>query len=303
MPRVMTKEEFCGDKNFYSKYADMAQEAIDHGHKDWIEDCIPTSQLLAKFYNEFKFKRRNIIPTIFAESELPVHRPDDGVYHYVYTSIGIAYKDSPEYRVGTLAVATNKEHQWVYEVNSPLIQNEKFAEHNHRGYTTKRTKNFVAAIKTAVTYVKPMTMERVRLVERSTVMSSKVRLKTPAEQKLNEIADVDRDSVLSELAHMMATGYTPLTAEFTSALRVMVESGAELRRLESYAPRECWVWGKRDGTVTYKFDGDEVCDVQSIHDVPEFIRDKIAVLQIADAKQAIMDVGVKISDNVYCVFV
>jgi hypothetical protein len=298
----MTKEEFIGDVKFHLHYADIAQEAIDHGHKHWIEDTIPVDHRLAKFYNEFKFKRRNIIPTMFAESKTPVHLPDDGVRYDVYSSVGVTFKDSPEYRVGTLRMGVNSNNDPMYEVESALIKNEKFAEYSE-GYNIKRTKNFAAAVKTAVTYVKPMTMDRVRNIESQNVNRAKAWLKAPAEKELHDISTVERSSVLSELAHMMATGYTPVTAEFANALKVMVDRGAELRRLENYTPRECWVWGQRGGAVTYQFANEEVCAVQSISDVPEFIRDKIAVLQIAEKKQAIMDVGVKISDNVYCVFV
>lgn len=302
MPKIMTKEEFVGNHIYYVRYTSYARQASEYEHKHWINDSIPVHPKLATFYNEFKFKRRNIIPVVGDESVVRVDHPDDGEWYRAYMSIGIAYKDAPEYRVGTLRMEHNKQNELVYEVESDLIENEKFSSGSD-GYTRKRTKNFAAAVKTAVAYIKPMSLERLALEEGSVVARAVTELKIPAMRELREVTSIDQDTVLSELTHMVATGYIPVTADFAKAMKVMQEQGAELRRLESYAPRECWVWGRRDGTVAYQFHGEAVCEVANIHAVPEFIRDKIAVLQIGELHNAIMDVGVKIGDTLYCVFV
>lgn len=305
MPQVMTKEQFqsVGDSQTYGSYERIGEMALEYDHKHWIDGTIPANPRLAAFFAEFKHKRRNIVPKISAETVERVDQPDEGNWYRSYTSIGIAYASAPEYRVGTLRVNYNSDNEVVFEVESDLIENEKFRRGSD-GYRIKRTRNFAAAVKTALTYLKPMTVGRLMQLEKRSVINATYELRSPAQDKLHDISgDVKQEDVLSELAHMVATGYIPVTAHFANAVAVMRNQGAELRRLDSYCPRECWVWGRHDGTVAYQFEGDLPCEVASVTEVPEFIRDKIAVLQITDKLHAILDVGVKVNDKLFCVFV
>lgn len=302
MPKIMTQEEYNNSNVHYNRYVSVAEGAIENDHKHWIEDSIPALPELVKFYNEFKFKRRNIVPVIVTAPQ----RWDnlaEATHHRVWGEIGIAYKSSPEYVVGKLCVGLNNQNKGVYVVQSDLIQNEKFAPHKD-GYHRKVTGNFAAAVKNAVIYIKPMTLDRLAGELEHTVDSAMEHMKSDACEKLNEVGtEASREDILSEVTHMIAAGYTPVTAHFAKAIKVMQEQGAELRRIEAYSPRECWVWGRRDGTVAYQFQDEGVCEVASIEEVPEFVRDKIAVLQISEANHAVMDVGVRLNDKLYCVFV
>jgi hypothetical protein len=63
------------------------------------------------------------------------------------------------------------------------------------------------------------------------------------------------------------------------------------------------VWAKPD-KVEFKYSDDaQVYVVYNVQDVPENVRDKIAVLQIGNAGDAVMDVGSKISNTMYWVFI
>jgi hypothetical protein len=78
--------------------------------------------------------------------------------------------------------------------------------------------------------------------------------------------------------------------------------GAELRRMQDYKPRACFVWVKPN-SLSYKFTEDkEVTECTQMGDVPELIRNKLAVLQIAKNGDTIADVGVRVSDITYWVF-
>ncbi len=80
--------------------------------------------------------------------------------------------------------------------------------------------------------------------------------------------------------------------------------GAELRRLRSYKPRTCFVWSKQN-SLMYKYgdSSEPAVEVTNMNDVPEHIRDKLALLNIAEERSAIPDVGVRVSSSVFWIFV
>jgi hypothetical protein len=114
--------------------------------------------------------------------------------------------------------------------------------------------------------------------------------------------NIHNDEVMQEVAHMIASGYVPRTDQFKKALDLMMTEGAELKRMQDYKPRACFVWVKPHSLV-YRFIEDrEATECTKLDDVPELIRNKLAVLQIASNEDAIADVGVRVSDVNYWVF-
>ena len=81
----------------------------------------------------------------------------------------------------------------------------------------------------------------------------------------------------------------------------MKDHGEELKRLSRYKPKGTFVWLKPD-RVEYIEEGGTAVIVTDVNDVPEDIRNKIAVLQIGANGSAIIEVGMKIDDTKYWVF-
>jgi hypothetical protein len=111
---------------------------------------------------------------------------------------------------------------------------------------------------------------------------------------------VGRENVLAEIRNMIRTGYQPVTEKFLASMNLLAAEDAELQRVANYKPRKCFVWAKPD-RVEYQIEGNERVIVYSIDNVPEEIRNKVAVLQIGSAT-GIMDVGLKVSETMYWVF-
>ena len=76
-----------------------------------------------------------------------------------------------------------------------------------------------------------------------------------------------------------------------------------MKRTANYRPKKIFVWVKPD-RVEYQYDttdGEPVV-AYKLDDVPEDIRNKVAVLQIGEKNHAIMDVGMKVTETTYWVF-
>ena len=127
-------------------------------------------------------------------------------------------------------------------------------------------------------------------------------LREPAQEKLHQKMGIERSVIAQEVAHMIASGYVPSTKAFKDAVDLIAQEGAELRRMQDYKPRACFVWVKPN-SLSYRFtDETQVTECTSMDDVPEFVRNKLAVLQIAKNGDAIADVGMRVSDITYWVF-
>jgi len=62
------------------------------------------------------------------------------------------------------------------------------------------------------------------------------------------------------------------------------------------------VWSKPDRVVMQVEDEMEQV-LFKLDDVPDHIRNKVAVLQIAEVRKPIVDVGVRFTDTFFCVFI
>jgi hypothetical protein len=100
---------------------------------------------------------------------------------------------------------------------------------------------------------------------------------------------------------MIRSGYVPITQDFKEAMLLFKEQGEELKRIANYKPNRVFVWVKPD-RVEYQPHTGEPVVAYKLDDVPEDIRNKVAVLQIADKNHAIMDVGMKVTETTYWVF-
>jgi len=188
-----------------------------------------------------------------------------------------------------------------YCVESKKIENEKYACHSD-GYNIRQSKDLKKALKVAMTYLKPLAYDDVLDNCRDGLSRGIENLRSPAREKLHERLSVQRSDMAQEVAHMIASGYVPSTKAFKDAVDLITQEGAELRRMQDYKPRACFVWVKPN-SLSYRFtDETQVTECTSMDDVPEFVRNKLAVLQIAKNGDAITDVGIRVSDITYWVF-
>ncbi len=290
---MIKQEDYLGGYP-YNSYVGVYDEAKQNAHPYWIGD-VPVPQQILKFYNELKHKRPDMIIRL---DKRPAFYNGKG--YRVFAELGIAYKEAPDMNVGHIGIeAGNQATELLYVVESRRITNDKYATHSE-GYRTKKTKTFANAVKNGLQYLKPVMFDELLSDKVNLVDAAINNIRYPAEDKLHSAGSVGRENVLAEIRNMIRVGYQPVTAKFLQSMDLLVAEDVELQRVANYRPRKCFVWAKPD-RVEYQVEGNERVIVYSINDVPEEIRNKVSVLQIGSGS-GIMDVGVKVSDTMYWVF-
>jgi hypothetical protein len=295
----INQDNYVGKINFryFEKYSKMAREA---GHKYFIGD-IPVTKPLLTFFKAIKAKRYNIVACVDGKS-IFARNENTNMEYYQWEKIGITYPDTKEWRIGEISVDSNDKSEEVYLVHSMKIENEKFSPNND-GYHIRKSTDIANSVKLALTYFKPMSLEDLQQQSSGGLHSALVSVRAPAQEKFMNTFTVERNEILKEVTHMIASGYAPLTQEFTNAVELLKSEGDELKRLQNYKPRVCFVWIKPD-SMLYKYsDDDRVTEITNPNDIPEELRNKIAVLQIANTNSSLVDVGVRLSNSTYWVFV
>ena len=287
------------DADLRSRYEDAYEDAKEHGWEHWIDDAVPVTPALKKFYMEFCHKHKDAGFYIDVRP-IRIHvgkGGEDIVPVSVYNRISISFAQAPEMVVGGLMVEAD-----IYTVESPRISNKRFKPHNPK-YNRKSTKNFVNAIKTAKQYIKAFSFEQVRSNAQDAAENAWDRIRSLANDKLYQIAArIPFEDVLAEARAMMAVGYKPTTGPFVKLIELFETKGEELNHARNYTPGlKAFVWILNDRAV-YQYDGDEMVTVESPTDMPQELVDRISVLQIGNADQAIIDVGVKVDDTKYWLF-
>lgn len=293
MPAI-TKENFVG-KN-YDDYVATYDYAKQVAHAYWVDE-IPVARDLHKFMLDFRYSRRDVV---FGMPRISGSRFNSDGYD-VYDCVSVSYKDSVNVKVGLMFIDRDSHANLRYCVGSDSIKNEKFNE-GSIGYQTKSTGNVAIAVKNAKTYLKPKALEALIKEHSARITNGLENLSAPSFNKIYSIKEV-RDSVIEEVQNMIRMGYEPATAQFRTAFETMRTEGEELLRMYRYKPRMCFVWAKPD-RVTYKYEDDTMDKtVYDLADVPQDVRNKIAVLQIGDMNMPIADVGIRITDTFFVVFV
>jgi hypothetical protein len=286
---MRNKEQYFGAYD-YDNFVRVHEKAKSINHPHWIDD-IPVSIEMMKFFNELKYKRRNVVA-----------RVDCKRHGDVYEGVGIAYQDSPDFPIGKLFVEDAPDGKGkLYCVQSDRIENEKFRAGSD-GYETKKSKDFTKGVKLALTYLKPFSVAEIMGNAVSACDSGLWRIKSEPSDKLDKAASIGRRHVTAEIENMIRSGYVPITQEFKESMVLFQEQGEELKRLANYKPERVFVWVKPDCVEYQPWTGEPVV-AYKLDDVPEDVRNKVAVLQIADKNHAIMDVGMKVTETTYWVFV
>ncbi len=290
---MIKQEDYLGGYP-YKSYTDLYTEAKRNAHSYWIGD-VPVPQQILKFYNELKHKRPDMVIRL---DKRPAYYNGKG--YRVFAELGIAYKDAPDINVGHIGIEAGAQlAELLYVVESKRITNDKYAAHSE-GYHVKKTKAFPNAVKNALQYLKPVMFDELLSEKLDAAHHAINNIRYPAEDKLHSAGSVGRENVLAEIRNMIRTGYQPVTEKFLASMNLLAAEDAELQRVANYKPRKCFVWAKPD-RVEYQIEGNERVIVYSIDNVPEEIRNEVAVLQIGSAT-GIMDVGLKVSETMYWVF-
>lgn len=295
-----TQETYVGNIGF-ERFQRNSEKARELGHEHWIGD-IPVHKDLLAFFKAFKDKRYNIIPCVDTNTKTIWKRGenDESIAVPVYQTLGITFPDAKDFRTGKIHIEYEGSNTF-YCVESKKIENEKYACHSE-GYHIRQSKDMKKALKVALQFLKPIVYDDILDECRNSLSLGVQRLREPAQDKMYSKFNIERSVIAQEVSHMIAAGYVPNTAAFKNALDMLVNEGAELKRMQDYKPRACFVWVKPN-SLSYRFvDDTQTTECTSMDDVPEFVRNKLAVLQIAKNGDAITDVGVRVSDITYWVF-
>jgi hypothetical protein len=290
---MLSKENFIYP-NTYDAYKDAHKEATENGHTYWIDD-IPVSRPLYNFCREFKHKRPDALIHV---SSNPMW--GGGRQYKVYYSLSVSFKEARSVVVGGLDVDLADGTDCTYTVTSKRISNEKYAHYNKQ-FHTKSTKKLPLAMKNALQFLKPYSMDEMFLNKSDNVRRAVADLKESAEDMLRYQFSVNRDDLFTEICHMLQSNYTPTTQKFREILDNAKEHAETMKEMFAYNPRKCFVWVLAD-RIQYKYEDDENVVVHSLNELPEDIRNKISVLQIAEKGSPIKDVGVKVNSKMYWTF-
>jgi len=299
-----TKENFIGQIDF-DRFQNNVEKARALNHEHWIGD-IPVHPELLKFYKAFKAKRYNIVPCVDSNTKTLWKRDGDGepVGVAVYHQLGITFPDTVDFRSGSIFVDAADvlgKNEITYGVQSDDIENDKYSSHSD-GYHVRKSKDMAKTVKLAMKYLTPLDYDDINDRCTGALNTGIYHLREPAQEKLHKKMSIEHSVIAQEVAHMIAAGYQPSTEAFKNALDMWAREGAELKRMQNYKPRACFVWVKPN-SLSYKFTEDKVVtECTSMDDVPELVRNKLAVLQIAKNGDAIADVGVRVSDITYWIF-
>jgi len=269
-----------------------AARARERGHTCFIED-VPFHPELKKFFLEFHHKNKNAVAVI---DKYPSSNS-------VYRSIGIAFDHAVDLVVGRMRVAVDAASGApVYEVEADSIENPRYKTTNEN-YNIKRSKDFQKASKLVRQHLKSFEFSKVRRDNMYAFLSAQEGINQKGRGKLANTFRIELSDMLQEVKAMTLAGYTPSTAAFSKAMAFLNEEGAEAQRAATYKPRKAFVW-LMPTCATYQYDGEtEFRTAHTVEELPEDIRNKIAVLQITEPNSGIIDVGVKVDDTKYWVFV
>lgn len=302
MPTKLTDlNRFTADNELRARYNTAFESSEEHGWPAWLDDSIPVKPDLLKFAQELRHKHTHRDIVFIVDARPSRIRHESGEIVGVYDRVGVAFARAPDMLVGALEVGFDNANNRVFIVNSPLIRNERYRNDNPKALK-KSSKNFQNAVKAAGQYLKAFSFDRVLKESAWSVASARSSINDSANQKLFSVGHIPTEEILAEMRAMMASGYQPTTAAFTKALGLVREQGEELNRRRNYIPHnKAFVWFQSD-RATYQYDGGEQITVTRMEDMPQELRDKVAVLQIGSVQQPIIDVGVKVDDTKYWVF-
>ena len=293
----------------FSNYSDAFDEAQLAGWQ-YFFDGVPVTEKLYKFARELKYKRPEFIFR-------PPHSPRAlGPDSSLYNGLEILHGDDMSLIIGKVSTSGGL-GDGDYLLHSPNIANEKYSPHNP-DYYTKTTSDFKRAMKNALTYLKPVTLEQLIYKSRSKIQNAfdeMVETVSDLDRTLRNRIDRDGDALITEFRNMIATGYVPVTQHFRDLVDEVRTAESALDELQGYDPKRVFVRILESRVEFVGHEGESEYDrrggffrtqpqtVATFADLSQEIQDRINVLQITNiGDMGIKDVGARIGDNTYVVY-
>jgi hypothetical protein len=291
----ITADNYVGHQN-YCRVRDLIDIAKNADHPYWFKGY-PVLKETYYFINAIREKRYDIHPAI---DKYDIYtRPSEGDNFRVYNQVSVVYPDAPQVRVGMVGFDPSGPN---YFVQSDKIRNEKFKS-GSEGYRIRQSQDMKKALKVALQFLKPFTFTDMFNTYKHDLRYAIERVRYPAETALREKFSIGNAVIMNEVQHMLVAGYQPVTKQFAEALALLQGEGSELNRMRHYAPRSCFVWVKRS-SLAYQFvDESNTVEVTTMDELPQWLREKLAVLNIAEEETTIADVGTRLNANAFWVFV
>ena len=211
------------------------------------------------------------------------------------TSLFVFDVSDPDKPVGGIGFDSDDK----YWVRSRLICNEKYGRWNTHHHQSKSSKHMKNIVKEAVKALKPLSYEEVLAENEGGVLRAIDQRSKQVIHKCNTYMKMDFADVFPELLHMHNIGYTPTNPKFAQAISYAVENKEELEKYYNYKPKKVMVW-VRPNSVVYEIDK-ELKQVNNVQELPEYLHQKIFVLDITDKGQFVEDVGIKQDTGIYWV--
>jgi len=262
-------------------------------------DMVAVLPSLKNFFMEYQHKHKNAVAVI---ERFAGHRIDtEHDTFFAQNKVTIAFDYALDLPVGIMQVFGDDQGKTVYSVTSDTIQNERYKVHNPK-YRVKESRDFKTAVKTARQHLKAFDFTRVMEDSKFACTNARDVIAQGGYNAISQAMRFNTGDLMQEIRAMVISGYTPKTAAFANAATFVKEKGDEMERVKNYRPQTVFVWLQPHCAV-YQYSGNaEAHTAHTVDELPEEVRNKIAVLNIGERNSPIIDVGVKVDDTKYWVF-
>jgi hypothetical protein len=262
-------------------------------------DMVAVLPTLKNFFMEYQHKHKNAVAVI---ERFAGHRIDtEHDTFFVQSKITIAFDYALDLPVGIMEVLTDDKGKTVYSVTSDTIENERYKPHNPK-YRVKESRDFKTAVKTARQHLKAFDFTQVMRDTLYVCTSARDSIAQGGYNAISQALRFNTSELMQEIRAMVVSGYTPKTEAFANAATFVREKGDEMERVKNYRPQQVFVWLQPHCAVYQYMGNPEAHTAHTVDELPEEVRNKIAVLNIGEKNSPIIDVGVKVDDTKYWVF-
>lgn len=262
-------------------------------------DMVAVLPSLKNFFMEYQHKHKNAVAVIERFAGHRINTEHDTFF--AHNKISIAFDYALDLTVGQMSVFPDGNGKVIYRVESNSIRNERYKLTNPN-YNAKESRDFKIAVKTARQHLREVAFANVRKEAEYTCEAARSSITGAADLAIRGALRMSVPDLLHEVKGMISLGYTPKTAAFLNAVEFIKDKGDELERVKNYKPTAVFVWLQPHCAV-YQYSGNpEAHTAHTVDELPEEIRNKIAVLNIGERNSPIIDVGVKVDDTKYWVF-
>jgi hypothetical protein len=300
--------DFNSSKYIGTVPVDEVMQCIDYANREgweWWVDGIPVLYRLYHFAHALRKKRPTLM---FALDDSPT-------YSSKFDALSVSLPICPTLRVGKILDINGD-----YIVESKNITNGRYNVRS-KGYRQLASENLDRAVTNGLRYFLPpspqyiysqyehktgLGLETIRNKARIEVGNA---LYTPEQLDRADYSSTvaARRFVLEmypEFIHMATVGYEPQTPHVARAVKHAAQHGNELLRKVNYKPKSmAFVW-VRDNSAVYRYTSIN-CDFEVVTDplqMPEDIRNRMAVLDMAGDDDPIPDVGIRYEKYVYIIY-